>query len=185
MIPSVTTVLVDRDGVLCVDTRQYIKSVEELILLPRSLEALHRLTLADLPVAIISNQSGVGRGFLSQQTLKEVTEALLAAIREAGGEIAGVYYCPHTPEDDCPCRKPKPGLVQRAVSELGFDPTRAVMVGDHLCDVQLANAIGARSILVLTGQGAEQLEAAQATPPDAVADDLLAAVPLILSWKGA
>ena len=138
MSGSVTTVLVDRDGVLCEEPTQFVKTLAELRLLPRSLEALSRLTLASLCVVIISNQSGVGRGFLTEGTLREITDSLLAQARAAGGEVAGVYYCTHRPDEGCDCRKPKPGLVLRAASDLGFDPTRAVMVGDNICDVELA-----------------------------------------------
>ncbi len=179
-----TTVLVDRDGVLCEEPEYYVKSVEELQVIPRSMEALRRLTLAGLAVVIVSNQSGVGRGIVAEGTLHEVTRRLLEHICLAGGEVAGIYYCTHTPEHNCDCRKPKPGMPLQAARELGFDLARAVMVGDNICDVEMAQAVGARSILVMTGQGPQHLAAAQTTRPEAIARDLLAAVPTILDWKG-
>lgn len=141
-------VLLDRDGVINRDSDKYIKSVEEWVPLPGSLEAIAGLTAAGFRSVVISNQSGVGRGLFSEATLTAIHAAMRAAVEQAGGKLAAIYHCPHRPEDGCDCRKPKPGLLQRAAAELGFALSGVPLIGDKESDMAAARAVGARPIAV-------------------------------------
>lgn len=143
-------VLIDRDGVINRDSIEYIKSVEEWEPLPGSLEAIADLTHAGFTVAVVTNQSGIGRGLLTEQTLAAIHAAMREAVQAAGGRIAGIHYCPHLPDDGCDCRKPRPGLLHRAADALGLPLAGAPFIGDKISDVEAAHAAGARPILVGT-----------------------------------
>jgi len=141
-------VFLDRDGVINRDSDEYIKSVAEWVPLPGSLEAIAALTAAGFRPVVISNQSGVGRGLFSEATLDGIHAAMRAAVEKAGGKLAAIYHCPHRPEDGCDCRKPRPGLLQRAASELGFALGGVPLIGDKESDLAAARAVGARPIAV-------------------------------------
>jgi len=141
-------VMVDRDGVINRDSDQYIKSVAEWQPLPGSLEALRDLTLAGFRIAVITNQSGIGRGLFSDRTLADIHAAMRAAVEMAGGKIDGIFYCPHLPDVGCACRKPAPGLLLDAAKEFGIAPADAVFIGDKQSDIDAAIAVGAHPILV-------------------------------------
>jgi D-glycero-D-manno-heptose 1,7-bisphosphate phosphatase len=141
-------VFLDRDGVINRDSDEYIKSVAEWVPLPGSLEAIASLTAAGFRLVVISNQSGIGRGLFSEATLAEIHGAMRAAVEQAGGRLAGIYHCPHRPEDGCDCRKPLPGLLQRAAAELGFALRGVPLIGDKESDLAAARAVGARPIAV-------------------------------------
>jgi D-glycero-D-manno-heptose 1,7-bisphosphate phosphatase len=141
-------VFLDRDGVINEDSPEFIKSWEEFKFLPNALSALALLAQSGFKVVIVSNQSGVGRGFFTQDTLDEIHRRMTQAITQAGGRIDGVYFCPHAPDANCDCRKPSPGLFFRAARELGIDLNTAWSIGDSRRDVLAANAAGMRSILV-------------------------------------
>lgn len=178
-------VLLDRDGVINFDSPDYILSPEAWRPIPGSLEAIASLTRAGIAVAIVSNQSALGRGMLDEATFAAIHAKMMAAIAAAGGRIAHVAYCPHRPEDDCACRKPKPALVFDVLRRLGLAdrPQAAVFVGDSLRDVQAALAAGVRPMLVQSGYGdAARIEAAaRALAPDVrVFPDLAAAVQALL-----
>ena len=147
-------VLIDRDGVINRDSDDYIKSVAEWQPLPGSLEAIADLTRAGFTVAVITNQSGVGRGLFSEQTLADIHTEMCIAAEKAGGRIAGIYYCPHRPEDVCECRKPKPKLLQQAAAKFEISLERVAFIGDKLSDVDAAISAGARPILVGNGPDA-------------------------------
>jgi D-glycero-D-manno-heptose 1,7-bisphosphate phosphatase len=147
------TVILDRDGVINQDSDAYIKTPDEWIAIPGSLEAIGRLTQAGYRVVVATNQSGLARGLFDQATLDAIHHKMESAIQKQGGELAGIYYCPHGPDDGCSCRKPKPGLLQQIEQELGIDPGQTVLVGDSLRDLQAATAFGIKPILVLTGKG--------------------------------
>ncbi len=149
------TIILDRDGVINQDSDAYIKSPDEWIPIPGSLEAIARLSQAGYQVVVATNQSGLARGLFDQATLDAIHHKMESAIHQHGGELAGIYYCPHGPDDGCSCRKPKPGLLQQIEQELGIDPTQTVLVGDSLRDLQAATAFGIKPILVLTGKGIE------------------------------
>lgn len=141
-------VLIDRDGVINRDSTEYIKRVEEWQPLPGSLEAIADLTRAGFTVAVVTNQSGIGRGLLTEKTLAAIHAAMRQAVETAGGRIAGIHHCPHLPDDGCDCRKPRPGLLHRAAEALGLPLAGAPFIGDKISDVEAARAAGARPILV-------------------------------------
>ena len=145
--------------------------------------AIRRLNEARLPVVVVTNQSGVGRGYFADSLVHTVHELMTQQLTAAGAHLDGIYYCPHTSAEGCECRKPKPGLLERAAREHGLDLSRSFVVGDRYGDVELAHRAGSRGVLVRTGYGAgeEAWHAAQwPAPPDFVADDLAAAIDWIL-----
>ncbi len=149
-------VLLDRDGVINEENRgSYIRSPEEWVPIPGSLDAIRRLCAAGLRVVVLTNQSGVGRGVLDLHALEAIHTRLSDAVTRAGGEIAGIFFCPHHPDEHCPCRKPRPGLIHQAEAAFGCSLKHAPMVGDQLSDMQAAKEAGCHPILVLTGRGGE------------------------------
>lgn len=140
--------LLDRDGVINRDSDQYIKSVDEWVPLPGSLEAIADLTRAGFTVVVITNQSGIGRSLLDVATLERVHSAMCRAVESAGGRIDGIYYCPHLPDDGCDCRKPRPGLLLRAAQDYGVSLSGVPFIGDKASDVDAARAAGAVPVLV-------------------------------------
>lgn len=176
-------VVVDRDGVINEDSEDFIKSVAEWRPLPGSLEAIAALTHAGFTIAVITNQSGIGRGLLDEATLAAIHAHMLEAVRAAGGELAGVYHCPHRPDAGCDCRKPRPGLFRALERELGIPARGAPYIGDRMSDVEAARAAGARPILVRTGVGAAT-ERLLDDPGVAVFDDLRSAAQSLIDAKG-
>lgn len=147
-------VFLDRDGVINAESAAYIKGWHEFEFLPGSREAIVRLFRAGLAVVVVTNQSGVARGFISPENLHDLHDRMVRAVRDAGGEIHGIYFCPHHPDDGCPCRKPLPGLVEQAAADLGLDPAQSWLVGDSERDIRCGSAAGVGSrILVRTGNG--------------------------------
>jgi D-glycero-D-manno-heptose 1,7-bisphosphate phosphatase len=150
-------IFLDRDGVLIENKADYIRDWSHVILLPEALRALSLSEIKNYRVVIVTNQSAVGRGLISLKTAEEINDRLIRTIREQGGQVDGLFMCPHKPDDDCSCRKPKPGLLLRAARELSLDLLRSWMIGDAWSDLQAGEAAGVRqSILVRTGRGAEQ-----------------------------
>ena len=166
-------VLLDRDGVLNVDRPDYVRTPSELVLLPGVAAALRDLRARGYRALVITNQAGVGRGLVTAATLTAIHTRLRELVAAAGGAIDGIYVCPHRPEDGCPCRKPKPGLIERARAEWGFEPRDTWFVGDSARDVEAARAARVRPALVRTGH-----RDYEPTPGDGVAafDDLAAFV---------
>ena len=177
-------VLLDRDGTITEEIG-YVLDPSELRLLPSTGAALRRLRELGLGVAAISNQSPIGRGLLSPETLDAIHARLAELLEAEGIALDGIYVCPHVPDAGCHCRKPRPGLALRAAAELGFDPDQAIVVGDHASDMGLARAIGATGILVRTGHGEEELERGARAEADAVVDHLGEAAELIAELVGA
>jgi D-glycero-D-manno-heptose 1,7-bisphosphate phosphatase len=145
-------VLLDRDGTLVVD-RHYLADPAGLRFLPGAVAGLQRLHGAGHRLVVISNQSGVGRGLFSLAQLSAVNARLAAMVQEIGVQLAGIYCCPHRPEDACDCRKPATGLVRQAAAELGFDPAGAIVIGDKASDVELGRRLGALTIRIAAAQG--------------------------------
>ncbi len=176
-------VYLDRDGVLNVELFDYVTTPAELAIIAGAPEAVRRLNEAGLKVAVVTNQSGIGKGLYSAAGLAAVHDRLVAEFAASGARFDAVYHCPHRAEDECDCRKPLPGMLLQAAAELGFDPARAVLVGDTARDLESAAAAGAAQVLVRTGKGA----AVEATlplaevSPEVVVDDIGAAVDWILS----
>ena len=177
-------VFLDRDGVINKDSPDYIKSWSEFEFLPRSIEAIKRLTLNGFTAIIITNQSVINRKMVSGEDLEYIHAMMKKAVKSGGGEIKDIFFCPHMPEDGCDCRKPKPGLIYRAQKRYGIDLSTSVMVGDSAKDIECARKAGCgQSILVKTGNGteAERILAEKKIFPDHVVQDLYEAVNLILS----
>ena len=167
-------VVLDRDGVVNEDSDAYIKSVAEWIPIPGSLEAIAALTRAGFDVAIVTNQSGIGRGIYSEQALAAIHRHMEASIASAGGTISGIYYCPHRPDEHCECRKPKTALFERLARDRGRSLAGVPFIGDKMSDLRAAEAVGARPILVRTGRGAETERALEPRTVETF-DDLRAA----------
>ncbi len=142
-------IVLDRDGVINRDSPDYIKSVSEWQPLPGSMAAMAALSSAGFRVAVATNQSGLGRGLFTEATLAAIHRRMIDAVREAGGDIAGIYYCPHLPGDGCECRKPKPGLLFAAAKDAGVTPERVIFIGDKPSDVGAARAAGAQPIRIM------------------------------------
>jgi len=152
-------VFLDRDGVINVRRDDHVKSVAEFELLPGAAEAVARLTQAGLSVIVISNQSVIGRGLASQETVEDIHRHMLAELARAGGHVTDVLYCPHAPADGCDCRKPSPRLLLEAAQRHHLALTRCIMIGDSPSDVEAAHAAGCQALLLGQG-GAADLAAA-------------------------
>ena len=171
-------VFVDRDGVINQNLPDYVGSWEAFRFLPGACEAMRRLNDAGWPVIVVTNQSGIGRGVLTAESVDEIHRRMRSAIEDAGGRLAAVMLCPHHPDDGCGCRKPAPGLLRDAAGELAIDLPRSWMVGDHPTDAAAARAAGCRPLLVRSGRGLADELAADGAP---VVPDLAAAVDVILA----
>ena len=146
-------VILDRDGVINEDSDAFIKTVDEWIPIEGSIDAIARLCEHGFTVAIATNQSGIGRGLIAEEALEAMHEHLLDLVRDAGGDIATIAWCPHKPEDLCDCRKPQSGLFDQIASTLGCDVDDAFVIGDSLRDLQAGMARGCIPVLVRTGKG--------------------------------
>lgn len=147
-------VILDRDGVINEDSEEFIKSTDEFHPIAGSIDAIARLSEAGFTVAIASNQSGLARKLLDRPTLEAIHANLRQAVRDAGGDLGRIAYCPHHPDDGCACRKPEPGLLNDLGRQYGVSLLNVPVVGDSARDIDAAIAAGARPILVLTGNGA-------------------------------
>jgi D-glycero-D-manno-heptose 1,7-bisphosphate phosphatase len=178
-------VFMDRDGCLTEEVG-YVNHPARIRLLPRTAEAVRRLNEAGVPAVMVTNQTGIARGYFSEETLHATNARMQGELAAAGARLDGAYVCMHHPSEgqppyraDCDCRKPRPGLLHRAAAELDLDLTASVMVGDKFSDVAAGHAVGAVGVLVLTGYGRGEWEyhrRGQPVKPDHVAEDLLDAV---------
>ena len=150
-------IILDRDGVINEDSDDYIKSADEWIPVPGSLEAIGRLTQAGYKIAVVTNQSGIARGYYDLATLEAMHEKMRRLAAGFGGKIHKIVYCPHAPGDDCDCRKPKPGMLHQIADYFDTSLHGIVMVGDTPTDIQAARAVGATPVLVRTGKGERTL----------------------------
>ena len=176
-------IILDRDGVINVDSAQFIKTPEEWKAIPGSLEAIGRLAESGYRVVIATNQSGVGRGLFDMDTLNAIHDKMLKAIATVGGRIDAIFFCPHAADSTCDCRKPKPGMFRQIGERFNVDLAGVPTVGDSLRDLQAGVAAGCTPYLVLTGKGAKT-----ATDPDLPAGtkvfpDLAAVAAHLLSFK--
>jgi len=146
-------IVLDRDGVINQDSADFIRSPDEWNALPGSPEAIKQLNNAGFTVVIATNQSGIGRGLFSLETLDKIHDKMMATITATGGHIDGIYVCPHDPDMNCHCRKPNPGLLQQIARQYDRCAAELIVVGDSLRDLQAAWAFGAPAILVRTGNG--------------------------------
>lgn len=174
-------VILDRDGVINVDSDAYIKSPSEWLPLPGSLEAIAALSAAGFTVVVVTNQSGLARGLFDIDTLNRIHGLMCARVSAIGGRIEAIAFCPHGPNQGCNCRKPAPGLMLAMARRFGVSLERVPVIGDSLRDLEAAASVGASPILVRSGNGittAEQLPVALAGTP--IVDDLMAATQHIL-----
>ena len=150
-------IVLDRDGVINHDSDQFIKSPDEWRPIPGSLEAIARLHHAGYRVVVATNQSGVGRGLLDFATLNAIHDKLHRALAHVGGRVDAIFYCPHTADARCDCRKPKAGMLREIGVRFNVDMSGVPCVGDGLRDLQAAETVGAQPMLVLTGKGERTL----------------------------
>jgi D-glycero-D-manno-heptose 1,7-bisphosphate phosphatase len=178
----VSTVFIDRDGVINANRSDYVKSWDEFHFLPGSREAIVKLSQAGHRIVVCTNQAGVAKGIISVETVEDIHSRMLAEIAEMGGRIEKVYYCPHASEENCACRKPQPGMLLRARDELSLDMYNAVFVGDSMSDIRAGLAAGVHAILVLSGLGLEQfrIHHQDAESPFRISMNLEHAVEIIL-----
>ncbi len=153
----VKLVVLDRDGVINYDSDHYIKSPDEWRPIPGSLEAIARLNHAGFRVVVATNQSGIGRGLFDMATLNAIHEKMHRSLAQVGGRIDAIFFCPHTADSDCDCRKPRSGLLQEAARRFNVDMTTVPCVGDSQRDLVAAEEVGAQPMLVLTGKGEKTL----------------------------
>jgi len=174
-------VILDRDGTINFDSERFIKTPDEWRPIPGALEAIARLNGAGYHVAVATNQSGVERGLLDMNALNAIHGKMLKAAQQVGARIDVIYYCPHSSDTDCRCRKPLPGMFIDISQRLGVALDDVPCIGDGLRDLQAAAAAGGRPMLVLTGKGATTLAGGDLPPGTLTFADLSAAVDAILS----
>ncbi len=171
-------VFLDRDGTINEDSG-YVSKPGEVVLIKGAVEAIRALNSLGIPVIIITNQSGVGRGYFTEDGLKAVNTRLIELLNDGGARIDGIYYCVHLPDDNCGCRKPKTGLITKAASDLGIDPRLSYVIGDKTSDAGLARNAGAKAVMVRTGHGRKDVQTLL-DAPDFVADDIVSAVEWVI-----
>ncbi|MEA1947962.1 MAG: D-glycero-beta-D-manno-heptose 1,7-bisphosphate 7-phosphatase [Thermodesulfobacteriota bacterium] len=177
-------VFLDRDGVINLDSPDYIKSWSEFEFLPGSLEAIKLLTLNGFATIVITNQSVINRKMVTGKMLDYMHTMMKETVTSKGGQIKDIFFCPHVPEDRCNCRKPSPGLIFKAKQKYRIDIATSVMIGDSAKDIECARNAGCgHAVLVKTGNGskAEKILKEKAIYPDLIARDLLEAVGWILA----
>jgi D-glycero-D-manno-heptose 1,7-bisphosphate phosphatase len=172
-------VLLDRDGTIIVE-RHYLGDPAQIEFLPGAIKGLRHLLTMGLGLVVLTNQSAVGRGFFDETRLNLIHHHLRELLNSEGVRLEGIYFCPHTPESHCSCRKPRPGLAERAAQELDFDLRASFLIGDKPADIELGRNVGATTFLVRTGYGAGFVNDPRVNP-DYVADDLSAAAQTIQS----
>lgn len=177
---SARLVVLDRDGVINQESAEYIKTPEEWQPIDGSLAAIARLCAAGFNVVLATNQSGVARGLFSPLTLDAIHRRMTAAIEASGGMLAGIFVCPHGPDDGCDCRKPKPGLMYQIEKAVGRRLGQQPVIGDSMRDIEAGRAVGARLILVRTGNGLETEKALSDSDDVEVYDDLAAAAEALI-----
>ncbi|WP_153111786.1 D-glycero-beta-D-manno-heptose 1,7-bisphosphate 7-phosphatase [Propionivibrio limicola] len=174
-------VILDRDGVINFDSDYFIKSPAEWKPIPGSLEAIAKLTQAGYRVVVATNQSGIGRGLFDMDTLNAINDKMYRAAQLLGGRIDALFYCPHSADSNCDCRKPKPGMFERIAGCFNADLSKAWAVGDSLRDLQAAASVGAKPMLVLTGKGQKTRAENELPEGTQIFDNLAAAVEFILA----
>jgi D-glycero-D-manno-heptose 1,7-bisphosphate phosphatase len=187
-------IFMDRDGTVC-DEVGYVNHVDRVRVPERSIDAVRRANEAGFLTVVVTNQAGVARGYFEESLVHEVHERIRETLAAGGARLDGVYHCPHHPEmgseryrKDCRCRKPGPGMLERARDEMGIDLGASYMVGDSIKDIEAGRAVGATTVLVLTGYGRGEREHRShlwKVEPDHVAGDLLDAVDWIVARAAA
>ncbi len=174
-------IILDRDGVINEDSDSFIKTPDEWIPLPGSLEAIARLTKAGYAIVVATNQSGLGRGFFDIMTLNAIHQKMQNTVKAAGGQIEAIFFCPHTASDNCDCRKPRQGMFSTIAERFDTKLDDVPSVGDSLRDLQAAFLAGCTPILVLSGKGKQTLENGGLPPKTVIFDNLAAVADHLLS----
>ena len=181
-------VFLDRDGVITQDPPHYAHRIDQLKLIPKSAEAIRILNKNQFKVVVVSNQSGVARGYYQEKDVEIYNSAMKKELEEGGAHIDAIYYCPHYPEADveayrivCDCRKPEPGMLKRAEKDFNLDLKGSFLVGDKIIDIDAGYRAGCKTILVLTGHGNDELKKNEKTniKPDYISKDLYGASQII------
>ncbi|MCF7803263.1 MAG: D-glycero-beta-D-manno-heptose 1,7-bisphosphate 7-phosphatase [Candidatus Marinimicrobia bacterium] len=175
-------VFLDRDGVLNTTLPSYVNRWENYVWYPWTFKALRKLTENGARIFIVTNQSGIGRGYFTAETLRDIHSRVKERVEKAGAHIEEIYYCPHAPEDNCGCRKPQPGMLEQAASEHKISLEKAWFIGDHYTDISAGQQAGVSTILIRSSRdGSRATESAQ---PDYIYDTLLQAVDNIIEqWR--
>ena len=176
-------IVLDRDGVINYDSDQYIKTPEEWRPIPGSLEAIARLNHAGYRVVVATNQSGIGRGLFDMATLNAIHDKMHRALTHVGGRLDAVFFCPHTGDSKCECRKPKPGMLSEIGKRFNSELTGLPCVGDSLRDLISADGVGAQPMLVLTGKGEKTLRDGDFPKNTMIFPDLAFAVSALLAGE--
>jgi histidinol-phosphate phosphatase family protein len=177
-------IFIDRDGTLNEDIG-YVSTVDQLILYPWAAEAVRLINRSGIKAIVITNQSGIARGFCTEEALQAIHSRMIEELARQGARIDAVYYCPHHPDLSCQCRKPRTGMLQAASREHDIDLSRSFVIGDKASDINLATHVGARAALVLSGYGRETIAHPDRWPcePTIIAENLLEAVRRILDTE--
>jgi len=174
---SKIAVFLDRDGTVNME-EGYLKDLKHFTLYPRAGKAIKILNRLGVRVIIVSNQSGIGRGYFGSDLVKKVHQKLKRILFKEGARLDAIYYCPHHPKEDCDCRKPKTRMLEKAKERFGLDFSQSYVVGDKLMDIELGKKVGAKTILVLTGYGRKErkkIKYQTKSLPDMVVDNLFEA----------
>lgn len=167
-------IIIDRDGVINEDSEFYIKNIDELSVIPSSIEAINILTNNGYIVVVCSNQSAIGRGFLKIADLNEINEEIIKLVEQGGGEISAIFICPHTPNDNCACRKPKPKMIYDICERFNIEDIKKIMfVGDSLRDLAAISQANGIPVLVKTGNGKKTLQKGKLPKGTLVFENLL------------
>jgi D-glycero-D-manno-heptose 1,7-bisphosphate phosphatase len=177
-------VFLDRDGTV-IQERGYLSDPAAIELIPGAAQAIRLINRLGLHTVVVSNQSGVGRGYFPASTVEEIDCRLRLLLEQEGALLEGSYFCPHLPDAGCACRKPETGMLQKAAEELQLDLPSSYLVGDKGTDIEAIHRMGGKGILVLTGYGKEEQGDNREALPDFIAQDLLEAVYWILIQEGA
>ena len=180
---AVKLIVLDRDGVINYDSDQFIKSPDEWRAVPGSVEAIARLNHAGYRVVVATNQSGIGRGLFDMGMLNAIHEKMHRALNHAGGRLDAIFFCPHTADAKCECRKPKPGMLLEIGKRFNTELTSVPCIGDSLRDLQSADAVGAQPMLVLTGKGEKTLRDGNFPKNTVIFPDLAFAVSALLAGE--
>jgi histidinol-phosphate phosphatase family protein len=174
-------VFLDRDGVINEDRDDYVKNVDELVVFPYSPDSIARLNNAGYVVVVVSNQQCVAKGMMTCEQLEDIQREITRQVNASGGDIESFQHCTHLKSENCSCRKPKPGMLLKAIRDHQLDPEKGFMVGDNEKDIIAGRSVGCRSVLVMSGMATRETVCAMKDPPDYVAENLQSAVDWILS----
>jgi D-glycero-D-manno-heptose 1,7-bisphosphate phosphatase len=180
---AIKLIVLDRDGVINYDSDAFIKSPDEWRPVPGSLEAIARLNHAGYRVVVATNQSGIGRGLFDMAMLNSIHEKMHKALAQAGGRLDAIFFCPHTADSRCECRKPKAGMLLEIGKRFNVELTAVPCIGDSLRDLQAAESVGAQPMLVLTGKGEKTLRDGNFPKNTVIFPDLAFAVSALLSGE--